>query len=78
MKALLKWAGLITAIPVTLLGVLWAAQGFGLVEIDPIACVGDCQPLKGPNWRWAVAGVLTVIGGMTGVLVLTRSLRPKR
>lgn len=39
-----------------LLGGLWLLQGLGLVQIEPIACVAECQTLEGPSLGWALIG----------------------
>jgi hypothetical protein len=39
----------IAGVILALLGGLWLVQGLGLVTIEPIACVGACEPLAGPR-----------------------------
>jgi len=50
-----------------LLGGLWLVQGLGLVTIQPILCVADCEPLEGPAPLWAVIGVAVLAAGAFGV-----------
>ncbi|MDT9600068.1 hypothetical protein [Sphingosinicella rhizophila] len=45
------------------LGGLWLLQGSGLVVIEPIACVADCEPLVGPSLPWALAGIVALLIG---------------
>ena len=45
-----------------LLGGLWFLQGTGLVVIEPIACVGECDALEGPSVAWAITGFVTMLG----------------
>lgn len=46
------------------LGGLWLLQGLGIVQIDPVMCVGECEPLEGPSPVWAIAGAIVVaVGG---------------
>jgi len=49
----------------TALGLLWALQGANLVHIEPVACVADCEPLEGFSMTWLVAGIATVVVGLT-------------
>ena len=37
----------IPGVIVALLGMLWLVQGLGIIQIDPILCVGDCEPITG-------------------------------
>lgn len=49
---------------VTLLGLLWLVQGLGIVQIGPILCVADCEPVTGPSTQWAVIGAITLVVGI--------------
>lgn len=55
-----------------LLGGLWLLQGLGLVRIEPIACVTNCETLEGPSPMWAAIG-----GGLllVGLLAIFYGLR---
>jgi len=57
----MKWAATIFGALILLLGALWFLQGTGLVIIDPIACVGECGALTGPNAGWTLAGLGTML-----------------
>lgn len=48
---------------VALLGVLWVVQGLGIIRIDPILCVSDCEPITGRSVRWTVVGAITLLVG---------------
>ncbi len=48
---------------VALLGTLWGVQGLGLVQIDPILCIEDCEPITGRSVQWSVIGTITVLVG---------------
>ena len=49
-----------------LLGGLWFLQGIGAVQLRPILCFVDCEPLQGPSTAWAAVGlVLLLVGGGT-------------
>lgn len=59
-----------------LLGGLWLVQGLGLVEIRPILCFANCEPIQGPSLTWTIVGFLTMTGGALGLLrSLKRSAR---
>jgi formate-dependent nitrite reductase membrane component NrfD len=48
---------------VTLLGMLWLVQGLGIIQIDPILCAGDCEPITGRSIEWTVIGAITLLVG---------------
>ncbi|MCO8243905.1 MULTISPECIES: hypothetical protein [unclassified Haladaptatus] len=49
---------------VALLGLLWIVQGLGIVQIDPILCVADCEPITGGSVQWTVVGVIALFVGV--------------
>jgi len=49
--------------PLILLGTLWLLQGTGLVVIEPIACVAECETLEGPSLPWSLAGAAALAAG---------------
>ena len=57
------------------LGALWFLQGSDLVHIDPILCVGDCEPVVGHHPSWQVAGAAAFAGG---AFVTTLAVRRRR
>jgi hypothetical protein len=62
----MKWLYAISGIlglAVGALGCLWFLQGVGLVVIEPIACVGECEALTGPSLGWAIAGLAMLLVG---------------
>jgi hypothetical protein len=60
----MRWVGTLLALAVLALGALWLLQGTGLLVIDPIACVGECQALRGASFAWSMAGIgLLVLAG---------------
>lgn len=63
MKALV----LVVSVVAVLLGGLWLLQGLGLLTIQPILCVADCEPLVGPSAGWALAGIVAVVLGLSGL-----------
>lgn len=56
-----KWIVGIISVAAFLLGGLWLLQGTSLVVIEPIACVGECEPLEGPSLPWAFSGLLLML-----------------
>ena len=58
---------LIVSVIAVLLGGLWLLQGLGLVQIRPILCFADCEPVQGPSSMWAIVGLLVGTGGILGV-----------
>lgn len=59
----MRWILSVLALAAILLGGLWFFQGTGLIVLDPIACVGDCQPLEGPSVLWSSAGLVLIFAG---------------
>lgn len=61
-------AGLTTiSLIVALLGLLWLVQGLDIVQIDPILCAGDCEPVTGGSVEWTVIGAIALAVGSTVV-----------
>ena len=58
---------LVVSVIAVLLGGLWLLQGLGLVQVRPILCLADCEPVQGPSSAWAIVGLLVVTGGILGV-----------
>lgn len=54
------------------LGLLWFLQGADVVRIEPIACVGNCDPIMGGSLVWAIVGAVTLL---VGVALLVLGLR---
>ena len=49
------------------LGGLWLLQGLGVVHIEPVACVGACEPLEGPSPMWAAIGFVVLAAGLGAI-----------
>jgi len=56
------------------LGLLWSVQGADLIQIKPILCVANCEPITGGSTLWLSIGIITTAIG----LVLLASLKLKR
>lgn len=52
---------------VALLGTLWLVQGLGLVQIGPVLCVADCEPITGKSTQWTVTGAIALFIGIVAV-----------
>jgi len=50
-----------------LLGGLWLLQGLGLVHIEPVLCVAECETIEGPSPGWAVAGFVLAAAGAAAI-----------
>ncbi len=48
---------------VALLGTLWLVQGLGIIQLGPILCVADCEPIAGRSAQWTVIGMITLFVG---------------
>jgi len=46
------------------LGLLWFLQGMAIIEMRPILCVADCEPIVGGSPSWAAAEVVAFIVGV--------------
>jgi len=63
MKILLR----IVSVLGVLLGGLWLVQGLGLVQVRPILCFADCEPVHAPSAVWVVLGLLLMAAGVFGI-----------
>ena len=59
---------------VALLGIFWSVQGLGIVQIDPILCATDCEPITGRSMQWTVIGTITLFVGIVIIWVGLRSV----
>lgn len=64
MKKIARMLLVVLGIILVLLGGLWFVQGTGLVTIEPIWCVAECETVIGPNLSWVVMGIIAVAGGL--------------
>jgi hypothetical protein len=65
---------LIIGIILTFLGSLWFLQGTGIIHLDPVMCVAECEPITGISPTWTVIGAVTSIVGIV-IIVKNRKLR---
>lgn len=68
----MKIVALIFGVIAVLLGGLWLLQGLGVVQIEPVACVAECEALEGPSTMWAIIGFVVALAG---VLAITFALK---
>ncbi len=64
-----KIAGALIGAFIAFLGLLWFLQGTGILRIQPIACVSNCEEITGVSPFWAFAGAVVFIIGI-GIIVL--------
>jgi hypothetical protein len=57
-----------------LLGGLWLMQGLGLVQVRPILCFANCEPVQGPSSTWATIGLLVMTAGIFGIFYSLKDL----
>ena len=70
MKKILFVVGVISI----LLGGLWLLQGLGVVQIRPILCFANCEPVQGASPMWAIIGSILAT---TGVIAILFSLKKR-
>ena len=58
---------LVVSVIGVLLGGLWLLQGLGLVQVRPILCFADCEPVQGPSATWALVGLFVLTAGILGI-----------
>lgn len=61
----MSWIIIAVGIIAILLGGLWLVQG--LVTIEPILCVAECEPLQGPSVTWVITGAVVLLIGALAV-----------
>ena len=56
--------GVVIGAFIALLGLLWFLQGAAIIQMRPILCVADCEPIVGGSPSWAAAGAVAFIIGI--------------
>ena len=64
---ILRVIGLVFSAIAILLGGLWLLQGLGLVQLRPILCFADCEPIQGASTIWAIVGTVMLAAGALGL-----------
>jgi hypothetical protein len=54
----------------TALGLLWTLQGADLIQIKPILCVANCEPVTGGSTLWLSIGIITTVIGLASLASL--------
>jgi len=72
----MKIVALILGVCAALLGGLWLLQGLGVVQIEPVACIAECETLDAPSLQWALIGAVVLAAGLGGVIYGLRRTRP--
>jgi hypothetical protein len=69
---------LISGIVIALLGLLWFLQGAGILNIAPILCFANCEPITGGSLVWAIIGLLFFIMGTVLIKGFFKSNKEKK
>jgi len=69
---LIQIVGVLVGAFIAALGLLWFLQGMAIIELRPILCVANCEPLVGGSPSWAVAGAIAFIIGVVVVFFSAR------
>lgn len=73
----MKIVALVFGVIAVLLGGLWLLQGLGVVQIEPVACVAECEALEGPSPTWAIIGFVVAAAGALAILYAVRQRVPR-
>lgn len=49
---------------IAFLGLLWVLQGVAILQMRPILCVANCEPVEGGSLVWAAVGTIAFIVGI--------------
>lgn len=63
----MKKAARVIGVISVLLGGLWLLQGLGVVDVRPILCFADCDPIQGASSVWATIGFLLLTVGIVAI-----------
>lgn len=64
--------GVLVGAFIAALGLLWFLQGAAIIEMRPILCVANCEPIVGGSPFWAATGVIAFIIGLVVVILSAR------
>ena len=54
------------------LGLLWFLQGTAIIQMRPILCVANCEPIVGGSPVWTAAGAVAFVVGVVVALFSAR------
>lgn len=77
MKKIFLILNLVIGILLTSLGFLWLLQGLGIVYIEPVYCVTECEPVSGQSLQWQIMGVILAVFGVLLAFFAIKRLRKK-
>lgn len=60
----IRIVGVLVGAFIAFLGLLWFLQGAALIQMRPILCVANCEPIVGRSPFWAATGVIAFIIGI--------------
>ncbi len=71
-------AGIIFGGFIAFLGLLWFLQGTGILHLQPVMCVANCEEIVNTSPSWAIAGAVAfVIGSIIAVISVRRFRMPR-
>mgnify|MGYP000041583719 CR=1 FL=1 len=65
---LIQIVGVLIGAFIASLGLLWFLQGMAIIQMRPILCVANCEPIVGGSPLWAAAGVVAFVVGVVVAL----------
>ena len=68
----IRIVGVLIGAFIAALGLLWFLQGMAIIQMRPILCVADCEPIVGGSPSWAAAGVVAFVVGVGVALFSAR------
>ena len=71
----MKIAMVVIGLICVFLGGLWCLQGLGLIHVEPILCVGNCEAIESSSPTWAVIGLVVFAAGAVAIYYGVRRRR---
>lgn len=73
-----RFIGITFGIFLSLLGGLWTLQGAGIVNISPVLCVTECEPVIGGSPVWLAVGLVVLLIGVATTIFLFKAVNNKK
>jgi hypothetical protein len=67
---LIHIAGALIGAFIAVLGLLWFLQGAAIIQMRPVLCVANCEPIVGRSPFWAATGAVAFIIG-SGIAIFS-------
>ena len=68
----IRIVGILIGAFIASLGLLWFLQGMAIIQMRPILCVANCEPIVGGSPFWAAAGAVAFVVGIVVALFSAR------